>query len=77
MKIGRGSAMSEKMAWTAWVIRRIGTDQLATDWHGRGEMGIFENESDAIDHCEEIEEQEEESDEPKWEVVKVRITTDE
>jgi hypothetical protein len=69
--------MSDKMAWTAWAIRRVGTDELEQEW---GKLTIFENETDAIDHCKQYaSEDDSEGDKipPEWEPVKVRITTDE
>jgi NADH:ubiquinone oxidoreductase subunit len=70
--------MSDKMAWTAWAIRRVGTDELEKNYWGL--FCIFENETDAIDHCKQYAtEDDSEGDKipPEWEAVKVRITTDE
>jgi hypothetical protein len=63
--------MSDKMAWSAWAIRRVGTDELEKNYWGL--FCIYENETDAREQCESLCYDEKD----EWEVVKVRITTDE
>jgi hypothetical protein len=62
--------MTDEMSWAAWAIRR-GTDELEKNYWGL--FCIYENETDACDHCESLCYDEE----GEFEVVKVRITTDE